>query len=223
VVPVEASKEEESEAMIQGAVNAAIREGFARISDKVVVVAGLPVRSPFSTNSIRVHVIGNILNRGERGFGEHCTGRIVKAKDPLTASLIMKKGGGEILLTHTLDSSFVPIVPMLQGIILEGTSDLSNEELQRLNPKIVCIMHTMLEFNCNISSFDRSDVPSRIMPWSLGIIGTKAASKVWGRRITPSPFFIINDAVSGSFAFTIRPVQRSPNPRSPLFRIFPIT
>ena len=30
---------------------------------------------------------------------------------------------------------------MLQGIILEGTSDLSNEELQRINPRIVCVMH----------------------------------------------------------------------------------
>ena len=140
VVPVEASKEDESEAMIQGAVNAAIREGFARLSDKVVVVAGLPVQSPFSTNSIRVHVIGNILNKGDSGFGDNCKGRIVKSKDALTASLILAKKGGEILLTHTLDASFMPIIPMLQGIILEGTSDLSNEELQRLNPKIACVM-----------------------------------------------------------------------------------
>jgi len=137
VVPVDANKEEDSEAMIQGAINAAIREGFASISDKVVSVTGLPVKSPFSTNNMRIHVIGNILARGERGIGRRCTGRILKSKNAMTAAMILAKGEGEILLTHTLDASFIPIIPMIHGVILEGMSELPREELHRLNPKLV--------------------------------------------------------------------------------------
>jgi pyruvate kinase len=139
VVPVEANKEEDSEAMIQSAINAAIREGFAHISDKVISLTGLPVQSPFTTNNMRIHVIGNILARGERGMGGHCTGRVLKSKNARTAAMIFAKGENEILLTHTLDASFVPIIPMIKGIILEGMSELPREELLRLNPNIVGI------------------------------------------------------------------------------------
>jgi pyruvate kinase len=164
VVPVEVQKEEDSEAMIQGVIAAAIREGFAALADKVVVVAGLPVNSPITTNSIRVHVIGNVLGRGSRGFGGRCTGRVVKAKNLNEAALRLqnllprpspaKTGscevplrsigpgtGGEILLTHTLDKSFIPIIRIVDGIILEGASELSRELIKTINPRIVYVAH----------------------------------------------------------------------------------
>jgi pyruvate kinase len=53
-------KVDESEAMIQESINAAIKEGFARSSDTVVLAAGLPLGSPLATNSIRVHCVGPI-------------------------------------------------------------------------------------------------------------------------------------------------------------------
>jgi pyruvate kinase len=139
VVPVPVQKEEDSEAMIQGAIGAAIREGFALPSDKVVVVAGLPMNSPFTSNSIRVHIIGNILGRGSRGFGGRCTGRIVKAANLEEASRVLRKNGGEILLTHTLDESFIPVIRISRGIILEGTSELSRDLLKMVNPGIVFV------------------------------------------------------------------------------------
>jgi pyruvate kinase len=60
VVPVVVQKADESEAMIQESISAAIKEGFAQNSDKVVVTAGLPLSSPLTTNTIQVHVIGDI-------------------------------------------------------------------------------------------------------------------------------------------------------------------
>jgi pyruvate kinase len=147
VVPVETLKEEDSEAMIQGVIAAAIREGFAALADKVVVAAGLPVNSPITTNSIRVHVIGNVLGRGNRGFGGRCTGRVIKAKNLDDAARLLQKkdppesAGGEILLTHTLDKSFVPIIRIVDGIILEGASELPRDLLKSINPRIVCVAH----------------------------------------------------------------------------------
>jgi pyruvate kinase len=139
LAPVPLQKKEDSEAMIQGAIGAAIREGFVLPADKVVVTAGLPVHSPVTSNSIRVHVIGNVLARGGRGFGGRCTGRIVKAKNLEEASGILRNKGGEILLTHTLDESFIPIIRISQGIILEGASELSRDLLKLVNPRIVYV------------------------------------------------------------------------------------
>jgi pyruvate kinase len=147
VFPVTVQKEEDSEAMIQGVIAAAIREGFAALSDKVVVTAGLPVNSPITTNSIRVHVIGNVLGRGRRGFGGRCTGRVIKAKDLDTAARRLRSdgpsesSGNTILLTHTLDKSFIPIIRIVDGIILEGASELSRELLNLVNPRIVYVAH----------------------------------------------------------------------------------
>jgi pyruvate kinase len=147
VHPVAVQREEDSEAMIQGVIAAAIREGFAALSDKVVVTAGLPVNSPITTNSIRVHVIGNVLGRGRRGFGGRCTGRIIKAKDLDAAVGWLRNKGpsgsttGEILLTHTLDKSFIPIIRIVDGIILEGASELSRDLLKLVNPRIVYVAH----------------------------------------------------------------------------------
>jgi pyruvate kinase len=147
VTPLAALKEDDSEAMIQGVIATAIREGFAALSDKVVVTAGLPVNSPITSNSIRVHVIGNVLGRGLRGFGGRCTGRVIKAKDLDAAALRLRNKGssgsvtGEILLTHTLDKSFIPIIRIVDGIILEGASELSGDLLKTVNPRIVYVAH----------------------------------------------------------------------------------
>ncbi|AEF83567.1 pyruvate kinase [Treponema primitia ZAS-2] len=139
VVPVEVQREEDSEAMIQGAIGAAIKEGFAASADKVVVVAGLPVNSPITTNSIRVHVIGTVLGRGARGFGGRCTGRVIKAENLVEAARWLRSKGGEILLTHTLDESFTPIIRIVDGVILEGTSELSREHIKNINPNVVYV------------------------------------------------------------------------------------
>jgi pyruvate kinase len=136
IVPVAVQKEEDSEAMIQGCIAAAIKDGFAAAGDKVVVAAGLPVNSPLTTNSIRVHVIGTIMGRAHRGFGTRRTGRIVKAATAQEASAAFQNKAGEILLTHTLDESFWPVIPLVEAIILEGDSELSRAALLAVNPKL---------------------------------------------------------------------------------------
>jgi pyruvate kinase len=127
--------------MIQGVIAAAIKSGFAENADKVVVVAGLPVNSPIATNTIRIHVIGNILGHGSRGFGPRVTGRILKAYSAENAVALLKSrsGGNEILLTHTLDESFIPILRLVDALILEGASELPRQTLRDVNPRLTFI------------------------------------------------------------------------------------
>jgi pyruvate kinase len=141
VIPLAVQNELDSEATIQGAQSAAIKEGFIKVSDKVVFTGGIPVNSPNSANMIRINVVGKILGRGQRGFGGRCAGRIVKANTLEEASHVLRNNGGEILLTHTLDNSFIPIIRIAQGIIVEGASEFSRSMLKTINPNIVCVFH----------------------------------------------------------------------------------
>jgi pyruvate kinase len=139
VSPVTVEREDDSEALIQGCIATAVKEGFAQTTDKVVVTAGLPLGSPLTANSIRVHIIGNVLGRGGRGFGGRKTGRIVKAADLREAAAVLKKKDGEILLAHTLDESLAPIIRIVDGIIVEGSSELSREDILTINPSVVYV------------------------------------------------------------------------------------
>lgn len=139
LVPLAVQQEEDSESMIQGAIGAALREGYVVPSDKVVVTAGLPINTPLLTNSIRVHVIANVLGRGAKGFGGRCTGRIVKAENLEAAHKALRKSEREILLTHTLDDSFIPVLRLVDGVILEGVSEMPWDLLKATNPALVYV------------------------------------------------------------------------------------
>jgi len=142
IVSVDISHKKDSENMIQNAIAEAIHKGFAASLDKVVVVSGIPLHSPLSTNNIRIHVIGNVLGRGEEGFGEHSTGRIIKVNNFQEATgVLLGKKEAKIVVTHTLDASFIPLLSIVEGIILEGASEMSQEYIQKINPNLVLISH----------------------------------------------------------------------------------
>jgi pyruvate kinase len=147
IIPLAVQTEADSEATIQGAQSAAIKEGYIEVSDKVVFTAGIPVNSPNTANMIQIHVVGKIIGRGQRGFGGRCTGRIVKANTLSEASYALRNSGGEILLTHTLDNSFTPIIRIAGGIIVEGASELSRSMLKTINPNIVYISQVQKAMN----------------------------------------------------------------------------
>jgi pyruvate kinase len=72
---------------------------------------------------------------------------VIKARNLDEASRGLRSKGprtgtwGEILLTHTLDMSFIPIIRIVDGIILEGASELSREFIKTVNPRIVYVAH----------------------------------------------------------------------------------
>ena len=66
-------------------------------------------------------------------------GRIVKARTASDAVAALRKAGGEILLTHTLDESFIPLLRVVDGIMLEGVSEMPWEMIKMTNPRIVYV------------------------------------------------------------------------------------
>jgi pyruvate kinase len=139
VVPLIGSLAADSDTMQNAALKTALEKGLIRNSDRVVILAGVPVNSPIMLNMIRVHFVGNVLNKGKSGFGGYAPGRIVKAEDARAAELALKRDGTEILLTRFLTPDFLPLLKGLRGVVLEESSYLDREEIQAAQPGIVLV------------------------------------------------------------------------------------
>ncbi len=69
VEPLQCDLADNSDDMVNNALSVALAKGLVKTADKVVIVAGVPIHSPIMLNTIKVHFIGNVLAKGERGFG----------------------------------------------------------------------------------------------------------------------------------------------------------
>lgn len=131
--------ESDSELMIQNSIKLTMQKGLVQKLDKIVTVAGIPLNSPIMINSVKVHFLGNILNRGSRGFGASCSGKIIKTQSAEEAAHLVGIGTGDILLAPTLTEEYIPILSKLKGCILESRSRISPEQIQNANPKLVVV------------------------------------------------------------------------------------
>jgi pyruvate kinase len=141
VYPILSEQVKDSEVMIQNALRLALKHRLIKKRDKVVTAAGIPLHSPLMMNTIKVHFMGNILNRGHESFGGHCSGKIVKARSCEEAIGKLEKNGTEILLVRHVDPDCTEILKNISGIIVEDEFQIPPETAQKVNPEIVCIAH----------------------------------------------------------------------------------
>jgi len=139
IVPLFAELGEDSDAMLNMALAAAMEKGFVKTFDRVVILAGIPMHSPIMLNTVRVYFVGNVLAKGQRGFGGYRAGRIVRVEDALDAELRLKHDGSEILLARFLTPDFLPLLPGLSGIVLEESSYLTDEQIRGKIPDAALI------------------------------------------------------------------------------------
>ncbi len=139
IVPLLAPLGEDSDAMLNKALAAAMDKGLVKTFDRVVILAGIPMHSPIMLNTVRVHFVGNVLAKGQRGFGGYRSGRIVRVEDSLDAELRLKHDGSEVLLARFLTPDFLPLLTGLSGIVLEESSYLSEEQIRAKAPEAAVI------------------------------------------------------------------------------------
>jgi len=141
------SKVSDSDSMILNAMKVVSETGVAGISDKVVLVAGLPLESPNMINTVRVVIIGTVLARSSAGGYANpgitrAQGKIIHAATPDEARRkIMSSGGGGILICKALTEDYASVITMVNGIICEGVSEISEEKLRLVNPNLVWLTH----------------------------------------------------------------------------------
>jgi pyruvate kinase len=139
IFPICTEMVQDSEMMLQNALRLAMQHGFIKKPERVVTAAGIPLNSPIPMNTIKVHFLGSILNRGHRGFGGVCSGTVVKAGTFAQAKSRLRRDGTEILLTRFLSQDFLELLPEVRGIIIEEDSAIPPDEIFAANPDIVFI------------------------------------------------------------------------------------
>lgn len=139
IYPVLTKFAKDSDEMINNAIKIALNNNLVHNFDRIVIVAGIPVNSPIMINTIKVHLICNVLEKGRKGFGNLCSGKIVKAQDVSEAVIKIKGTSDKILVVKSIDDSFKPLLRQIKGLIIEDYSTISDDIIQLINPEIVCI------------------------------------------------------------------------------------
>jgi len=141
------SKVGDSETMINNTMKLVSETGVAGISDKIILIAGLPLESPNMINTVRVIIIGTVLARSNAGGFANPTvtranGKIIHATTPDEArKKILSSGGGGILICKELTEDYMSVISMVKGIICEGVSVISEQKLRMINPNLVWLTY----------------------------------------------------------------------------------
>ncbi len=115
-----------------------VTEAFAKVSefaleqelvsygDLVVVTAGAPFGISGTTNMMLVENIGDVLIRGENGFGTAVYGNIAHLISP--ESSLSYQVRGQLLVITTCDETYLPFIQASSGVILQNlVNDVESE------------------------------------------------------------------------------------------------
>ncbi|WP_062355160.1 pyruvate kinase [Bacillus kwashiorkori] len=127
-----------TDGMLESSVKESLKTGIVKHGDLVVITAGVPVGEKGTTNIMKIHVVGNILAKGQ-GIGRKTAfGKIVTAK---TAQEAMEKvTDRSILVTYSTDRDMVPAIEKCSALITEEGGLTSHAAVVGLNLGIPVIV-----------------------------------------------------------------------------------
>jgi len=108
---------ESTDDMLDLAVDTGLSTDLFKRGDRIIIAAGVPVGETGTTNLMKVHVIGDILAKGQ-GIGKGSVyGKAVVAKDADEAQRLVQQG--DILVTYGTDKDMMPAIEKAGGLIVE--------------------------------------------------------------------------------------------------------
>ncbi|HLS61190.1 MAG TPA: pyruvate kinase [Virgibacillus sp.] len=103
--------------MLDIAIDRGLSTNIFKRGSRVIITAGVPVGESGTTNLMKVHVIGDIIAKGQ-GIGKRTAyGKIVIARNAEEA--IEKMEEGDILVTYATDRDMMPAIEKASGLITE--------------------------------------------------------------------------------------------------------
>lgn len=103
--------------ILQESVEESVKHQYVSHGDVVIITAGVPVGEVGTTNLMKIHVIGDLLAKGQ-GIGKTAAfGKVVVAKDAEEA--LSYNTEGAILVTTGSDRDMMPAIEKCAGIITE--------------------------------------------------------------------------------------------------------
>ncbi|WP_078595058.1 pyruvate kinase [Evansella clarkii] len=103
--------------MLQMSVDVAMKAGYIKRGDLVVITAGVPVGKKGTTNLLKVHVVGEVAARGQGIGRKTATGKAVVALNAKEA--IEKTTQGDILITPATDRDMMEAFEKASAVITE--------------------------------------------------------------------------------------------------------
>ncbi|WP_342510716.1 pyruvate kinase [Sporosarcina sp. FSL K6-1522] len=117
VYPIVGEKVTSIDEILQESVEESVKHQYVSHGDVVIITAGVPVGEAGTTNLMKIHVIGDLLARGQ-GIGKTVAyGRVVVAKNAEEALAYDTEGA--ILVTTGADREMMPAIEKCAGLITE--------------------------------------------------------------------------------------------------------
>ena len=131
VVPQLGREASTTDEMLDITVQAAMGSGYVKHGDLVVITAGVPVGETGTTNLLKVHVIGEVVAKGQ-GIGRRtATGKVVVASTAEEAN--EKVNVGDVLVTLSTDKDMIPAFEKAAAVITEEGGLTSHAAVVGLN------------------------------------------------------------------------------------------
>jgi pyruvate kinase len=103
--------------MLEIAVDQALHSNIVKHGDLVVITAGVPVGESGTTNLIKVHVVGDIIAKGQGIGRQSVSGKVVIANN--TEDALDKMTDGAILVSIGTDRDMMPSVEKAAALVTE--------------------------------------------------------------------------------------------------------
>ncbi|MFG6148290.1 pyruvate kinase [Halobacillus sp. B23F22_1] len=117
VYAVMGPQSESTDDMLDVAVDRGLASGIVARGDRVIITGGVPVGESGTTNLMKVHVIGDVLLKGQGVGRKSAYGRVVVAKNAQDAMDRVEEGN--ILVTNSTDRDMMPAIERAGGIITQ--------------------------------------------------------------------------------------------------------
>nr|WP_295969896.1 pyruvate kinase [uncultured Bacillus sp.] len=138
VYPQLGQKSETTDDMLENAVTESLNSGFVSHGDLVIITAGVPVGEAGTTNLMKIHLVGDILGKGQGIGRKSAYGKVVIAKNSQEAQEKVKEGS--ILVTIGSDKELVASIEKCSALITEEGGLTSHAAVVGLNIGIPVIV-----------------------------------------------------------------------------------
>ncbi|RXI98528.1 pyruvate kinase [Anaerobacillus alkaliphilus] len=125
------TKATSTDEMLEIAVQEAVKTEFIDHGDLIVITAGVPVGETGTTNLIKVHVIGEVVAKGQGIGRKTATGKVIVAKTASDA--LSKMEDGAILVTVGTDKDMIEAFEKAAAVITEEGGLTSHAAVVGLN------------------------------------------------------------------------------------------
>ncbi|GKV69581.1 pyruvate kinase [Sporosarcina sp. NCCP-2716] len=136
--PIVGSRVTSIDSILDESVEQSVKHKYVTHGDVVIITAGVPVGEAGTTNLMKIHVIGDMLAKGQ-GIGKDVAyGRAVVARTAAEAEANNLEGA--ILVTNSTDRDMLPVLEKCAGLITEEGGLTSHGAIVGLNLGIPVIV-----------------------------------------------------------------------------------